>query len=229
MRVRLKTPQLLAAPLPVLACLVMGCGRNAPPTPAPPARIVDHVAAAKAAEQSFHAACDEWAAEHAKGKDTSAAETRISQSYHDFIHHALETRRFKPCALNLVSWPIAGAGNFTSADGGVWTYLLGADRAGLMLTVFKREEWHDTTLPRHGLAVQLAIEPQERVAEFIITSVQPDATQRGLLKAAYRLNGESGVIGFRQVGEDWEAKPDRGIVVHDGPDLDRWQAFDQGK
>jgi len=41
----------------------------------------DHVSAAIAAEQSFHAACDEWSAAQAKGEDTAPASVKITRSY----------------------------------------------------------------------------------------------------------------------------------------------------
>ena len=197
--------------LPALALLVPGLFALA----AGPDSI-DHIAAAKAAERALHAACDEWSEAQSKGQDTSSAAAKIQRSYNEFLKHVLKTR-YIPCAASVVPYHIVGAGKL---DFGHRTesYLVGKGQSGVIMTLWAREEWQEDRLPPHGFAASLGLESEELRSKLTLGTATV-AREKGLwvMRIPYKLEGVSGVLEIRQVGDEFRIKPDRGIV-HKG----RW-------
>lgn len=205
--------------LPALALLAPGLFAHA----AGPERI-DHIAAAKAAEQSFHAACDEWSLAQGKGQETSSAAAKIRCFYFEFMKHVLKTRYTPNCAV-LVPEHIVGAGKLDLADGSTWSYVVGKGQSGVIMSIWKREKWQ-ARLPPHGIAASLGIESPELRLKLTLGPATL-AGEKGLtvVRVPYKLEGASGVIEIRHLGENgrWRIKPDRGIVHTGG----WWRPFEK--
>lgn len=188
---------------------------------------IDHIAAAKAAEQSFHEACDEWSLAQGKGQETSSAAAKINCSYYTFMKHVLKTR-YIPSCVSPVPDHIVGAGKLDFADGSTWSYLVGKDPGRVMMSLWKREKWQEARLPPHGIAASLRIESPELESKLTFGRATL-AREKGLMvvRVPYKLEGVSGVIEIRQLEEKdnwrWRIKPDRGIVDRDG----RWRPFEK--
>ena len=99
---------------------------------------VDHVAAAKAALQSLHDACDEWAQAQAKGKETLPATEKIWRSYLSFLKHIRKTEYLCNAAFfDLRPENIRGAGKLKRRDGSAYSYVLVGE---LGMSLFTREK-----------------------------------------------------------------------------------------
>jgi hypothetical protein len=209
---------------------------------------IDHLAAAKAAEQSVHAACDEWSASQAKGEDTSAAAEKIRRSYEAFYAHARDLSISPGSKSNIVfnalgAFPtkdIVSAGMFLSSNGDKWSYVvwrfeykvegvLGLHQ-GLAMTQWKRENWQRKVsrsgvvsylVQMGGYSASLGIEPEAVASKFSVSAAKWVGPNQQLLRVPYRLGDTSGVIEVRRVGDRWEMKPDRGVVDQNG----RWLPF----
>ena len=181
---------------------------------------VDHIAAARNAEQSFHAACDEWSAIHAKkGEDTSSAAAKITSSYIDFMKHVLWTK-YIPNAAMLVGKPkqIAGAGAIHSKNG-IQSYVIYKGQRGLRIIVWSRAAWKNppTGLPSHGIAAHFLIDPRELSSKFIVGKADWANADQKILRVTYTLGDVQGVIEIRRDDEHypWPIHPDRGVMKGD--------------
>jgi hypothetical protein len=186
-----------------------------------PARNENAIAAAKAAEQAFHAACDEWAAARAAGKDTSAASSKISQSYFEFRKHIKDTHYQPNNEWLLPREQIAFAGSYADAKGGNWSYLVGKGQTGVRMSAWKRAEWSDTGLPGHGFAASLSLEPYDLFDKFHVSVGTRPEVEQDLVLIPYTLGEVGGTIELRRVGDEWRFHPDRGVV---GP-MQWWKPF----
>ena len=179
------------------------------------ANNVDHVAAAKAAERSFHAACDEWSAAEAKGEETSSAAAKITGSYFDFMKHIMRTKYIPNAALLVPPVPVSivGAGKLGLSDGSTASYVVHSG-GGLVMITWDRAAWTDHKLPSHGFAASLRIESPELCAKFTAGKADWADTQKKVLRVPYTLGEVKGVIEIRCGGKDypWPIHPDRGVV-----------------
>jgi hypothetical protein len=231
--------RMVASPLS-LALVLFAVARGADET--------DHVAAAKAAEQSVHAACDEWSTAQAKGRDTSAAAEKIRRSYETFYAHALALRR-DPNAKYLIvhgalgaspTKDVVSAGMFHSSDGDKWSYVVWRfeDKVegvlgryqGLAMTQWKRENWPTDVshtgvvsyqVHQGGISASLGIRPEVVASKFKVSAAKWMGSNQQLMRVPYTLGDTSGVIEIRSVGDRWEMKPDRGVLDKYG----RWLPF----
>lgn len=197
---------------------------------------VDHIAAAKAAERSLHAACDAWSAAQAEDedKDKKAAAAQIQRAFEEFYAHARALRRNPQAKRNIVhvatavspTQSIASAGKLRRGKRGEWSYVVWRSDRGLMMTEWKREDWRThvfrpgvvSYLVRQGAcSAALTIEPQKLARRFSVGSATWDDEKRQqVLRVPYELDGAPGVIEIRRDGDRWQMKPDRGIVGADG-------------
>lgn len=195
---------------------------------------VDHVAAAKAAERSLHAACDAWSAAQAEDKDRKAAAAQIQRAFEQFYAHARALRRDPQAKRNIVhvatavspTQSIASAGKLRRGKREEWSYVVWRSDRGLMMTEWKREDWRThvfrpgvvSYLVRQGAcSAALTIEPQKLARRFSVGSATWDDEKRQqVLHVPYELDGAPGVIAIRRDGDRWQMKPDRGIVGADG-------------
>jgi hypothetical protein len=158
---------------------------------------VDHVAAAKAAERSLHAACDAWSAAKAEDEDRKAAAARIQRAFEEFYAHARALRRAPQTKRNIVhvatavspTQRIASTGKLRRGEQDEWSYVVWRTDRGLMMTEWKREDWR-TQLLRPGVvsylvrqgacAAALTIEPQKLARRFSVGSATWDDERRGI-------------------------------------------------
>ncbi len=206
----------------------LSCDRaSRTPTTAPSNEAA--VTAAKAAEQAFHAGCDEWYAARQAGTDTSAAAAKIGLSYSDFLKHIKNTPYEPNNEWLFPQGQIAFAGSYVKADGSTWSYLVGKGQTGLRMSAWKRAEWSVRrvgnldvpTLPGHGFAASLNLEPRDLFDKFHVSlGNRPDDAEDRLL-IPYTIGDVGGAIELRRVGQEWQFHPDRGEV---GP-LQWWRPF----
>ncbi len=183
-----------------------------------PGDKVDRLAAARDAEKSFHAACDEWSAAHAKGKDTSAAAAKIASSYFDFMKHILKTKYFPNAAILVSPDPkqIASAGTIQSENGSTQSYVISKDQGGLSISVWRRAAWKDPPggLPAHGFAARFDIEPHELSSKFTLGKADWTDADQKILRVPYTLGDIRGVIEICRDDDHypWPIHPDRGVM-----------------
>jgi hypothetical protein len=178
------------------------------------------VTAAKAAEQAFHAGCDEWYAARQAGRDTSAAAKKIGLSYFDFLKHIQNTPYEPNNEWLFPQEQIAFAGSYLKADGSTYSFLVGKGQSGLRMSAWKRAEWSIErigdqdypTLPGHGFAASISLEPYDLFHKFHVSiGTRPDAAQ-DLFVIPYTIDDVAGTIELRRVGTEWQFHPDRGVV-----------------
>ena len=190
---------------------------------------VDHLAAAKAAEHSLHAACDTWVEAAPHSKERALAANRIVAAFEDFYRYCRVLNSdpkstFKIIFIATGAQPrnkIVAAGRWTDEKGAVWSYVVWWDEGALLMTGWKREEWYKEVKQKTttyyvamgGCCGSLKIAPQE-VAKRIRfgQAIDCDLTRRPVLRIPYTLDGRSGVVLVRLQGYRFHMEPDRGAV-----------------
>jgi hypothetical protein len=218
-------------------CTLLGGGK------CPGANSIDHFAAARAAEQSLHAACDEWLVTQTKGKDTAAIAEKIKRCYTQFYASARDLDFCRDAKQSLVynalgirpAGDIVSAGALRTSHGDSWSYVVWHDKGCLHMTLWKREEWRTTVLrvgvvsylvDMGGVSAALIIQPDTLGSKMRVrkASWQDPSVQR-VLRVPYELDGTPGVVEIRHTEEKWTIHPDRGVVADDG----RWWPFEVKK
>ena len=111
--------------------------RTAHPTTA------ESLAIAKAADQAFHTACDDWQRADAQGQDVMPAEGRLSVAYMDFTKHA-EKAGLDANEAFLLPFQFSYAGGFPPEDGQAgWSFLIGKGQTGVIITMWDRDRFAD--------------------------------------------------------------------------------------
>jgi|GEM_PF-4924625 len=190
---------------------------------------VDHLAAAKAAERSLHAACDMWAEAAPHSKERALAANRIVAAFEDFYRYCRVLNSdpkstFKIIFIATGAQPrnkIVAAGRWTDEKGAVWSYVVWWDEGTLLMTDWKREEWckrveqkTTTYFVRMGACCAgLKIAPQEVATRIRFgQALDCDLARRPVLRIPYTLDGRSGVVLVRRQGHHFHMEPDRGTV-----------------
>jgi hypothetical protein len=178
----------------------------------------DEVAAAKAAEQSFHKACDAWETARANGRDTSRAAGDLRQAHEDFMTHVHKTK-YMPFSAALVPDQIASAGTLTCADGTTRSYVVGKGQGGVIMSFWARTPW-TSDLPNHGFeaVIRLPAEAHQLYDQFSVGPGTWIGDKRDVLRLPYTLGKLAGTIEARLIDGKWQMRPDRGSTILEQPD-----------
>lgn len=172
--------------------------------------MANHIAAAKAVEEEYHALCDKWAAASERGESTTDIEQAIPKAHSRFVREVLQTK-YIPNAAIPYRKTFVGAGQFTLDNGTTYSYVISGDTRDLTMWVWARKEWTADSIPDHGYAGSLSLAANEGLGPLKIGK----ATRQGIgsktvFVVPYTLKDFSGAVQFRVA--DSSVRPDRGTV-----------------